>query len=206
MVSQPLVRSLGEQIAGRLRQDIMTGKLKADESLREVQLAERFQVSRGPVREALLELTKEGLLIAQGRGGVKVAPPAPDAIQELVLPIRRTVETYALRLFFDDLNEADFAAWDAILGRMRAACAQGDLAGIAEQDIALHRSFLERAGEPSLLVIWTTVVASMRSYFFVAVKEYADLMEIYDDHARLIAVFREKDEIRAVRALEKHIW
>jgi DNA-binding GntR family transcriptional regulator len=201
-----LARSLGEQIAGRLRDEIMTGKLPADEPLREAQLAQRFDVSRGPVREALLELTKEGLLVAQGRGGVRVAPPAPDAIQQLVLPIRRTIETYALRLFFAELGEADFAAWGAMLERMRFACQQGDLAGIAEQDIALHRSILERSAQPDLLAIWATVVARMRNYFFVAVRSYDDLRRIYDEHSALIAAFRGRDVEAAVQALEQHIW
>jgi DNA-binding GntR family transcriptional regulator len=206
MVPTPLARSLGKQIARHLRSEILTGKLQANEPLREIQLAARFDVSRGPVREALVELTKEGLLEAQPRGGVRVAPPMPDAVQQLVLPIRRTIETYALRLFHHELKEEDFGRWEEILEGMRSACGQADLAAIAEQDVALHRSFLERSGQPDLLAIWSTVVARMRNYFFVAVKAYEDLMKIYDEHAALIAAFRDKDVDEAVRALERHIW
>jgi DNA-binding GntR family transcriptional regulator len=206
MAPTSLARNLGKQIASHLRRDILVGKLPAHQQLREVELATRFDVSRGPVREALLELTQEGLLVAQPRGGVRVAPPTPDAIQEFVLPIRRTIETYALRLFHKELTEKDFVHWDELLERMRFACEQRDRGAIAEQDVALHRSLLERAGQPDLLAIWSTVVARIHRHFFVSVNAYSNLMKIYDEHRALIRAFRNKDVEKAVRALEKHIW
>jgi DNA-binding GntR family transcriptional regulator len=206
MAATALVRNLGKQIAGHLRREILMGKLPADERLREVELATRFDVSRGPVREALLELTKEGLLVAQPRGGVKVAAPMPDAIGELVLPIRRTIETYALRLFHKDLKDKDFLVWGEILERMRYACLHQDRAAIAEHDVALHRSFLERSGQPDLLAIWSTVVARIHRHFFVSVNSYDNLMKIHEDHMTLIGAFRNRNVDKAVRALERHIW
>ncbi len=206
MAGNGLVRNLGKQIAGHLRREILTGELPADHRLREVELATRFDVSRGPVREALLELTKEGLLVAQPRGGVKVAPPMPDAIQQLVLPIRRTIETYALRIFHPELKETDFLRWGDVLARMRFACQQQDRAAIAEHDLALHRSFLDRSGQPDLLAIWSTVVARIHRHFFVSVNSHHNLMKIYEEHAALIAAFRNRDVEKSVRALEKHIW
>lgn len=206
MTTTPLVRSLSRQVAARLRNEILAGILRPGEPLREVRLANRFDVSRGPVREALVELTKEGLLQSQPRGGVRVAHPATDEIHELVMPIRRTIETYALRLFFDKIDARDFANWHAILESMRLACEQGDLGGIAQTDIALHRSFLERSGQEDLLAIWSTIVARMRTYFAVASRSYDDMTEIHREHVELIEAFRGGDIEVAVKALEDHIW
>ena len=130
----------------------------------------------------------------------------PDAIQQFVMPIRRTIESYALRLFHHELQEQDFVRWNEILERMRTACQQGDLATIAELDVAMHRSFLERSGQPDLLAIWSIVVARMYHHFFVAVQSYDDLMKLYDEHVALIAAFRDQDVDQSVRALEEHIW
>src|SRR6185312_14873132 len=77
----PVVRSLGQQIAQELRNDIISGRLRDGEPLREVELSRRFGTSRGPIRDALLELTMEGMLVTQRRGGVAVAPAAGDEIR-----------------------------------------------------------------------------------------------------------------------------
>lgn len=205
MTALKLSRGLREQIAGRIREDVLAGRLEAGQALREVELAERFGVSRGPIREALQQLTHEGMLVAKPNCGVKVAPPAPDSIRDLVVPIRRAIETHALRLIFDDLSEADFTHWDAILAKMKIACKRKDFPSIAEQDIALHRSILERAGQPDLLAIWSLIVARVRNHFRQSHLGYRDLMDIYHEHAAIVANFRSGDQESAVRILEENI-
>lgn len=205
LASVGLARSLGEQIANHLRDEILSGRLPAGEALREVELSQRFGTSRGPVRDALHELTKEGILVAQRRGGVRVAAPAPDSIRQLVMPIRKTIETYALRLFFAEITPRDLALWDEILERMRQACQRRDHPGIAEADIALHRSFLERAGQPDLLAIWSTIVGRVRQHFIERCSSYENLDDNYVEHRLILDAIRSGDPEAAVRALENHI-
>jgi len=201
----PLVRGLREQIADRIRDDILAGRLNEGERLSETKLAGRFGVSRGPVREALVQLTHEGLLIAKPNCGVRVAPTAPDSIRGLVIPIRRTIETYALRLFFDNITKDDFRTWEVILRNLKVACEQKDIAAIAEQDIAFHRSILERAGQADLLAIWSTIVARVRSHFRRSYSRYKDLREIYAEHQAIVDTFRQGDREAAIQALESNI-
>jgi DNA-binding GntR family transcriptional regulator len=196
---------LREQIADRLREDVLSGRLAEGERLSEVKLAERFGVSRGPVREALVQLTHEGLLTAKPNCGVRVAPSAPDSIRGLVIPIRRTIETYALRLFFDDISAEDFRTWKSILNSLKHACQQKDVAAIAEQDIAFHRSILERAGQADLLAIWSTIVARVRSHFRQSYSKYKDLIEVHAEHQAIVDTFRTGDKEAAVLALENNI-
>jgi len=147
MVRESLVRGLREQIVERLRQDILTERLAEGTPLRETELFAQFGVSRGPIRESLQQLVHEGLLVAERNRGVCVAPRAPDSLHELVVPIRRTIETFALRLFFEQINDQDGEVWDDILEHLKVARRQQDYTAIAEQDIALHRSILKRAGQ-----------------------------------------------------------
>lgn len=199
-------RGLREQIADRLRDDILCGRIAEGERLSEPGLVKRFGVSRAPIREALVKLAQEGLLISQPNRSVVVAPSAPDAIQELVMPLRRTIETYALKRIFDELNEDDYRIWEGILDRLKQACARQDWAACAEQDIALHRSILERAGQPDLLAIWATIVARLRSYFQQSYKKYhPDPMGLYEEHRELVATFRTGNKKKSVKALEDNI-
>lgn len=192
-------------VSRALRRDILTGRLEAGSRLTEAALSSRFGVGRGLVREAVQRLSTQGLLISRPNRGVVVAPEAPREIRNLITPIRRTVEVYALRLIFDDLSAADFAAWDAILDQMREACVRLDFAATAEADIAFHHRLLERAGQPDLLVIWETLVGRIRSHFRRTQKLQADAMEIYEEHRAILDSFRGRDLAAAVRLLKENI-
>lgn len=201
-----LVLGLREQIADQLRSDVLCGRLTEGERLSEMKLVERFGVSRTPIREALQQLTHEGLLEGRPNVGVKVSHRPPDSIRELVVPIRRSVETFALRSFFADLTDADFSRWHAILEKMRAACLAADYPAIAEQDIAFHHSIVRRAGQRDLEQIWNSILARVRHHFWeTQQRDYATPLEIHDEHVRIVEVFRGGDIESAVKALEKNI-
>jgi DNA-binding GntR family transcriptional regulator len=201
-----LLRGLRGQIADRIREDIISCRLAEGERLSEMSLAARFGVSRGPIREALVQLTHEGLLVAKPNCGVRVAPATTESIRELILPIRRTIEIYALRAIFDDLNESDFAVCEGILQDMALACQRKDVAAAVEQDIAFHRSLLERADQPDLLAIWSTIVARVRRHFWQVHRGHQNTpIDVHADHQLLVDVFRSGDKEAAARALEAHI-
>ena len=61
-LTPPRRKSLGDDVADRLREAILHGELQAGQHLREEELAERLQVSRGPVRDAFVVLEREGLV------------------------------------------------------------------------------------------------------------------------------------------------
>jgi DNA-binding GntR family transcriptional regulator len=93
MILDAAIRTVREQITDRLRDDILTGRLAEGERLQEAKLAERFGVSRGPIREVLAQLSHEGLVEAKPNCGVKVTHSDSDSVRELVVPIRRVIET-----------------------------------------------------------------------------------------------------------------
>lgn len=200
-----LARSIGEQIATALRAEVLAGRLAPGAALREIDLARQFGVSRGPVREALHELIHEGLLAARPAGRVEVAPPAPAAVCHLILPVRTSLELFALRLFFDDLGPADFERWRQMLDQIRLACERRDFAALVQHDIALHRSFLERAGQPDLLAIWSVIVARLRRTLLEVFQAEKDPMRLYHANARLIETFGGGNKRAALRELKEHV-
>lgn len=200
-----LVRGLGEQIVERLREDIFSGRIAEGERLREVELAERFSVSRGPIREALRQLSWEGIVETDRNRGAQVCQSASDEIQELIIPLRRTIESYAVKLFIEDLTEQDFLRWDTLLDQMKKACESKDFAMISELDIAFHRYLVERAQSPDLLAIWSVIVARVRRHFRESHLRYEKPIHVYEEHLPLVEAFREGDLKKAIKALEDHI-
>src|SRR5947207_3583081 len=172
MVIDTAIRTVREQITDRLRDDILSGRLAEGERVQEGKLAERFGVSRGPIREALAQLTQEGLLDAKPNCGVRVSHSDSDSVRELIVPIRRVIETFALKHFFHEIDERDFLTWESILHHLQSACERKDQAAIIQYDLAFHRSILTRAGVPALLTIWQTIVARIRRHFRHATSHY----------------------------------
>src|SRR5262249_21845474 len=144
----------------------------------------------------------EGWLVLEPHCGAKVARPASEDLLPLIRAQRRLVEGFALRLFFKDVTPSDFAAWDEILEKMRGACEQEDYPAIVLQDVALHLSFMERAGQPELLDLWLPLVARMR---FAYAKYYDSALAIYEEHKAIIDGFRRRDLKAALKALETNI-
>src|SRR6266446_7848303 len=207
MVIDAAIRTVREQITDRLRDDILSGRLAEGERLQEAKLAERFGVSRGPIREVLAQLTHEGLVEAKPNCGVKVTHSDSDAVRELIVPIRRVIETFALKHFFAEINERDLLTWESILHHLKSACERKDQAAIIQYDLAFHRSLLTRAEVSALLTIWQTIVARIRRHFrHATAHQVADLLAIYEQHRRLVEVFRRGDWEAAIKALEVHIW
>ena len=197
-----IVRTLREQVAAHVRRDVLAGELATGDRLREVELAERFNVSRGPVRDALLQLAHEGVLILRPHCGATVAGPASDLVLPLIRSMRRQIEIFAIQLIVHDLGNDDFQFWEGILTQMEAACAAGDVPAIMTQDIALHHGIVERTGQPELLDLWLPLVARMR---FAYSRFYKELREVYQEHRAIIDALRRGDLPAAVKALEANI-
>src|SRR5437773_3057464 len=97
---QPLTptvkRSLADDVADRLRDAIFQGSFKPGEPLREEQLAAMLDVSRGPVREALVQLEREGLVLVRRHRGATVARLSRGDLEE-VYSLRLALERLAMQ-------------------------------------------------------------------------------------------------------------
>lgn len=196
-----LFRTIREQVADRIRADVLSGRLSEGTSLREQSLAEQYGVSRAPIRDALLQLTQEGLLVAKPNCGVTVGKSSIEDIQPLVVDLRRRIEVHALRKAFARLTDADVDRLDQTVKRLRAACEKMDLAEIVRNDMALHRCILEATGNPDLLAIWLPIVSRMMLHY----SRHRNMMESHREHAAIVDAIRRRDRKAANKALEANI-
>ena len=192
-------------IADQLRMEIITGRIEEGAALREVSLAERFEVSRAPIREALKQLAHEGMVESKPNCGMRVAPSSSKSMQELVIPLRQTVETFALRSIFDDLNDEDFAEWEALLSEMKAACEEQDFLQLTELDIKFHQSIVARSPEQGLMTIWLTLVSRLRRHFLEGFQKPNDPMKVYYEHLAIVSMFRSGKLEPSIQALISNI-
>ena len=201
MGGNPVYRTIREQIAEHIRSDVLSGRLPQGAPLREQALAKRFGVSRGPIRDALLQLTQEGLLISKPNCGTTVSSPPGERIQPLVVDVRRKVEVFALRSVLKQLEEQSIARLDGALDALRSACESGDLSAVASNDMAFHRTLVELAGEEELVAIWLPIVSRMMLHY----RRNDDWMESYAEHAAIVEAIRGRDLKAAIAALQENI-
>ena len=199
------VQSVRDQIINRLRVELLGGRHVPGTPMREESLAERFGVSRMPIRNALQQLVHEGLLVAKRNCGVSVAAPAVEVVTELLNPLRVQIETYALRLCLPAMTADQFDGLQAIIDTMTSACRRKDDAAVIDCDFAFHQFLLTAAGLEDIIPVWKGVVARMRDFHIGRNRNHPDYGFIPFVHKRLLDVFRTGDVDAAVCALASHI-
>jgi len=200
VVLDKTVRSMREQITDTLRLEVLSGEWSNNTPVREHTLAERFGVSRGPIRDALLQLSQEGVLIYRPNKGVRVNTPPTKDERQLLQSIRREMEAFCLKQCIEKLTETDDEHLQGILSDLSSACDQGDLSAITNYDLALHRYLVRRASE-ELETIWLSITSRV-------LMDYSRIDrfdEILAEHTAIVETVRKRDYKAAKKALNANI-
>ncbi|MBI3855878.1 MAG: GntR family transcriptional regulator [Planctomycetes bacterium] len=149
--------SLTKEVIDRLRQAILSGELEEGASLPEAQTAAKLGVSRVPVREALVELERQGLVEFDRNGRACVRAFTDDDVAELI-SLRAALQRMAARLAASKLTEGDVAALEDILNRARET---QDLSAFSALDSEFHDQIVVIARHRRLQRLWADVRSQM---------------------------------------------
>ena len=178
----------------------MSGKFKCDEPMREQKLAARFGTSRGPVRDALMQLTQEGVLEYQPNKGVRVSSLLTDEERDVVVAMRLELEKYCIQKFIPIATKEDFKNISVLLERLKNACEVASLPEVAESDLALHRYWVAQAS-PHLESTW--LVLSVRMIMKYSRLENYD--QAIEEHTLIVEAVLNRDAERAIYYLGENI-
>ncbi|MCY4146476.1 MAG: GntR family transcriptional regulator [Chloroflexi bacterium] len=196
-----IYRTLPEQIAARLRREVLSNKLKPGDPLREAELSQRFGVSRGPVREAFRQLTQQGLLVLEPNKGARVAQNPSVEVRPLVAQLRRTIETFVLDSIFDHITELDIGRWEAILADIQTACQNSDVDALTDCDLRFHQAIIQSHDDKDIVTLWQPIAMRMMMQY----TRHSDIMESYREHKRILDAIRNGDKPGAIDALYANI-
>jgi DNA-binding GntR family transcriptional regulator len=147
-------RQLWEDVASSLRDAILAGTVPAGTSLVEADLAAQFGVSRGPVRDALRELVREGILADLSRRGTVVATLTSADIRE-VYAVREGLEVVAARLATGRAEATDIEAITDHVTRLEEAWDRRvHYSESLAEDLAFHRGIVALAGNNRLRAMY----------------------------------------------------
>jgi DNA-binding GntR family transcriptional regulator len=193
-----------ESVVEELRDAIVTGAIAPGERLLQVELAERFGVSRIPLREALRTLHAEGLVVIEPNRGAVCRPLEPKDVSDLYA-VRLALEQLAAReaaARFVDLREPAARAGEAAL----AAVARGDLGALIRLDFEFHDKLARAAGNAHaahLLDGCRSQIVRAMHYFF---KHDAYPRDVWRQHADIARTVAHGDGEGAAALLERHIF
>ena len=190
-------------VTERLRDTIVNGTLAPGSQLSEAELAGRFGVSRGPVREALQRLIQEGLVRSEPHRGVFVPVLTEDDVRDIYLA-RDALESAAVkRIIAGDESTAAADELDKVVRLMTEAEAADDWPAVGGYDLEFHTALVAASGSERLQRMFSTVISETRLCLGVLTEADAR-SDLVEEHEQIAAMIRAKETEKALEVLRRH--
>lgn len=208
--AEPLRRSPARRITSAtqvfdvLRGEIVSLRLPPGTPLQDKALIERFQVSRTPVREALIRLAELNLVDVFPQSGTFVSRVPVAAIPEAVL-IRKALEGITVEMATHAATPRRMAAIDLAIGRQKAAALVNDSDAFHESDEAFHAAIADLAGHPGIWVMLSQVKVQVDRARRLTLPALGRMEQVLGEHARIRDFIAAGDVEAAKAAMSVHV-
>lgn len=203
VVSEVRPTPLSEAAVEELREAIVEGRLAPNTPIREVAIARQLGISRAPLREALRQLMREGLVLHVPYRGTIVAPLTARMIEEL-RSMRRLLEEYAAERLIALASDEQILALAALADEMERRAVAGDIAGLNLTDLQFHQRLIELSDHHMLLSIWQTYMQQIRRILALRNRANHDPLSIVKMHHDLVDALRARDMDQVRRCYDAH--
>ncbi len=195
-------RQLSDEVAGHVRELIMSGQLRSGDFIRQERIAEDLKLSATPVREGLLSLTGEGFVQLKPRRGFVVAPLSAADIRDLftaqALLAGELAARAAARIGPADLNELNEVHQAYV-----EAARTGDGDAIESLNHLFHRRINLVADAPRLAWMLSIYTKFTPRRFFATVPGWPKASA--REHAAIIEAIADRDAGQARAAMKRHV-
>jgi DNA-binding GntR family transcriptional regulator len=201
-------RTLTTDLFEQLRSDILHNRLDPGSRLRFRDLRERYQSGLSPLREALMRLAAEGLVILEDHKGFRVAPVSREEMIDIANTLLE-LEAIAIRMSTekgDDRWEADIVARFHELSKRQMFAADGTLDAEWEaRNVAFHEALYAACGSPSLKLVCHVLYERHSRYRRLRTKKFGKPdRDVSKEHEALMQATIRRDAGTAVALLRKH--
>ncbi len=196
-------RSLTEDAADRIREQIILGGFRQGEHLKEAHIAEQLNVSRGPVREAFKILRAEGLVAEEPRRGMFVVSLTAKDVTD-IYGLRAAVEELAVRLVCRAQDPEAIATLRARVVDIAEAAATGDAPAVARADVAFHQALCTASGNGRILEVFLRYVPTIRGLLRLDERIMPSLDEVAGQHEPMLQAIEAGDEELAAQLVRDH--
>ena len=187
----PNNNTLRERVAESLREAIVKGEIKAGSRLQEVEIAESYQTSRTPVREAFRQLETEGFLLIKPRRGAIVAEITARDIREFY-EMKGVLEGYAARKAAENLTDAQIDQMEQLNRQLQECYEKSNVSAMLSIHNQFHEIFVNAAGNEQLALLIRGLVNRFQRYR-IALSHTSSILESVSQHEKIVQAFRSRD-------------
>ena len=202
MATLSLPRTVKEQLADHLRDEIVRGTFEPGEHLRLEDLAARFEVSTMPVREALRDLESEGLVTIYPHRGAVVTELTAEDIED-IYEIRATLEAMATRLSVPRMTEEICQELAGIVERMDGQL--GHVAALVKLNHQFHSTLYAASGRRHLCDLNHTFRYRTQHYLHAYMDDLGSMALAQEEHRAILDACRRRDTEEAASLVENHL-
>lgn len=196
--------TLNQKVYQQLRRKLLRGDLAPDSQLDERQLAEELGVSRTPLREAISQLVKEGIVEHRPYRGNFVRTFTAKQVNDLY-EVRKALESLAMRLAIRKLSQEHLEEIRTILDQVQEALDRGDIAAYTEADRRFHQAILQITGNETLVESLNRLAAQIQMVRILANRDPEVVERTAQERPRILAALEARDADTAARLMEEHI-
>ena len=200
------IKSSSEQIYDYIVRQIEIGNLRPGDRLAEGELMEAFNISRTPIREALIRLSSDGIISNANRKGFFVRGFNRQDVLENYFIIA-CLDSYAASQALGRLTEEDLHKMDAIVKRLQVSIEQEDFEQYHDEQVNFHNIYFNRCGNGNLVeLIYSLQHKYVRTSWFKEEEESEIdwLTRVNNDHHLIVECFRNQDRDRLVKTVFEH--
>ncbi|MBK3626135.1 GntR family transcriptional regulator [Streptomyces sp. MBT49] len=196
--------SYRERVADALRAALIAGELRPGEVHSAPALATRFGVSATPVREAMLDLAKEGLVHAVPNKGFRVTEVSDRQLDEYT-HVRALIEIPTVVALATTADPVSLEALRPAAREIVTAAVAGDLIAYVEADTRFHLGLLALAGNTHLVEVVRGLRARARLYGLTALAASGRLLSSAEEHLELLDALLARDERAVHEVMTRHL-
>lgn len=195
---------LVDEVSRTIEEAIFAGHMRPGERLVEAAIAERLGVSRTTVREALLMLERQGLIVSRPRRGTFVTRLSREDALDLGFT-RALLEGFGVSAGFERIDERVLGRMEQLLEQMGACRLPEDIPRLMQIDVDFHRPLVEAARSPRLLELWCGLNGQVRALYLTTLESQGgQIEEVVAFHQLLIDAVRSGDPALAQRTVFQH--
>jgi DNA-binding GntR family transcriptional regulator len=196
--------TLNQRVYSQLREMILSGHLEGGTQIEERQLAEEMGVSRTPLREAIGQLSNEGIIEYRPYRGNYVRTFTAKQVNDLY-QVRMALESLAMRLAIPKISQEHIHKIRLILDDVQRALEHNDMDGYNEADRRFHKAILDITGNETLKEALGRLAAQIQMVRVIANQDHDVVERTARERPRILAALEARDADEAARLMEEHI-
>lgn len=196
--------SFAERAYADIKKRILNNELPAGHQLMESEVADLLQISRTPVREAIMRLAAEGLVEVRPRHGMKVKPISVSDMREIYALLTGLESTAAWQAAGRDHSTREIDSLRLSVKKMDKALKAKDLVAWAQADEDFHRLLVSMSGNNRLIQLVDRFMDQVHRVRMLTLRLRPMPKQSNEDHAKVVAAIEAKDAITARRVHRIH--